>query len=119
MPSGKVFPCARFGSHDKYPIADSTTGKLLPHLNIMKNPLITNPRTYNKCKECSLYTYCNAGCTFQQLQEENGILTKAEPVDSICKLLHICYGQSMRIVNELKDNDLFINMIKGAIKNVG
>lgn len=119
MPDGKVFPCARFGSNNKYPIADSNTGEFLAHSKILRNPLITNPTTYTKCKECSLYKYCNAGCTFQQLQEKDGIVSHSVPVDSICELLHICYSQSIRIVSELKDNALFIDMIKGAIKNVG
>jgi uncharacterized protein len=119
MPSGMVYPCARFGSNDKYPIANSLDGDFLPHSKILRNPLITNPTTYSECKECSIYKYCNAGCTYQQLQEVDGNLTHSKPIDSICRLLHICYKQSIRIVNELKDNDLFIGMIKNSIKNVG
>jgi uncharacterized protein len=118
MPSGKVYPCARFGSNELYPIADSVSGEILyNNINKMKNPLIVNPSTYGKCKKCSLYKYCNAGCMFQQLKNSDD--STAEPLDSICKLLHMCYEQSMRITEELKNNPLFKQMIKGSIKNVG
>jgi len=118
MPSGMVYPCARFGSNKLYPIADSITGKLLDsNINMIKEPLIVNPRHYEKCKSCSLYKYCNAGCTFQQLKNSDSFIS--EPVDSICKLLHMCYEQSMRITRELKDNSLFKEMIQNLIKNVG
>ncbi len=117
MPNGKVYPCARFGSKKIKAIANSNNGILLNDLKKMNDPFITNPRFYEKCKGCSLYKYCNAGCTYQQMK--NGSVYKSEPIDSICKLLHICYEQSIRIMNELKDNDLFIQMIKNSIKNVG
>ena len=116
MPDGKVYPCARFGSKKLFPIADSLTGKLLDNINILNNPMITNPQKYEKCLKCSLYNYCNAGCTFQQLNIEK---LKCEPIDSICKLLHACYEQSIRITKELKTNKMFVDFIKKSIKNVG
>ena len=118
MPDGTIFPCARFGSNEIFKIGDSIKGtldqKVIGHL---KNPYVSNPQYFEECRACSLYKYCNAGCTYQQLKY--GSPGQSTPVDSICQLLHILYGESIRIVEKLKDNDLFKNMIKGAIKNVG
>ena len=117
MPNGKVYPCARFGSNDRSPLANSITGELFDtNINLFKSPLVSNPKHFEKCKKCSLYLYCNAGCTFQQLNPDNNI---SAPIDSICQLLHMCYEQSIRITKELKNNSLFIGMIKNSIKNVG
>ena len=120
MPDGMVYPCARFGSEEVDPIFDTNKNKPYQSLNIYMNPNLTNPRTFHKCSECTLYKYCNAGCTFEQtkgLRQKH--LSHAEPIDSICSLLHILYRESIRIVAELKDNQLFKNLVKGSISNVG
>jgi len=120
MPDGIVYPCARFGSHDVKPLYDSMKnieyGKTI---DIMRSPQVSNPQAYNKCKNCELYQYCNAGCTYQQLKTDEPNANYCEPVESICKLLHILYKQSMRIVHELKGNEVFTEMVKGSIQNVG
>ena len=114
MPNGKVYPCARFGSNDILPIYDSNTGMINENnIKLMNNSNITNPVNYEKCKKCTLFKYCNAGCTFSQLKNY------MEPLDSICKLFHICYSEAIRITNELKDNKLFRDIIVNSIKNVG
>ncbi len=118
MPSGDIYPCARFGNQKLYPIANSVSGTIFDKsINIMREPQVVNPRYYKKCKDCTLYTYCNAGCMFQQIKNSDGFIS--EPLDSVCELLHMCYEQSIRITKELRDNPLFITMIKGSIKNVG
>ncbi len=121
MPDGKVYPCARFGSNELTPIFDSVKGNANPHLDLYMNPKITNPRTFIKCQDCSLYKYCNAGCTFQQTKDLrfSNQFEPSRPLDSICKLLHILYRESIRITDELKDNELFRDMVKSSIKNVG
>lgn len=120
MPDGMVYPCARFGSNDVKPLYDSVNDiEYGSTINIMKSPQISNPRVYNKCKECELSLYCNAGCTYQQLNTDGPNSYYCEPVDGICELLHILYKESMRIVHELKDNELFKQMVKGSIQNVG
>lgn len=119
MPNGRIYPCARFGSNNELAIADSHTGEIFENIKLLNKPEITNPRTYKKCKECTLYTYCNAGCTWQQIRNSKSQLQKSEPLDSICRLLHITYNESIRITEELKNNSLFKDIIRGAVKNVG
>lgn len=118
MPDGKIYPCARFGSNEKFPIADSIEKTIYSTCDKMKISQFYNPATFTKCQECVLNKYCNAGCSFQQLKP-GGKEFESAPVDSICELLKICYSQSMRITRELKDNKLFVEMIKNSIKNVG
>ena len=118
MPDGKVYPCARFGSNERYPIADSEKGLVYNTINILSSPKVINPIHFDRCKSCIIYKYCNVGCTYEQIQNnENGMYS--EPVDNVCKLFHILYEESMRITNILKDNLLFKDIINGAINNIG
>ncbi len=120
MPDGMVYPCARFGSHDMYPICNSATGEMFDTIDILNTPELTNPSTFKECKVCDLYKYCNAGCTYQQLAagSNDGELS-AKPVEGICKLLKILYKESMRITDVLKDNELFKKIITSSIQNIG
>lgn len=120
MPNGMVYPCARFGSNDVNPLYHSINNiEYEDTINIMKSPQISNPRTYDKCKNCELYQYCNAGCTYQQLKTDNPNANYCQPVDSVCELLHILYKQSIRIVHKLRNNKLFKDIVVGSIQNVG
>ncbi|MDX1702279.1 MAG: SPASM domain-containing protein [Melioribacteraceae bacterium] len=121
MPDGKVYPCARYGSTELTPIYDSLEQTEISNLGMYLNPNLTNPQTFLKCQECTLYKYCNAGCTFEQTKHihSNESFMHAKPLDNICSLLHILYRESIRIVDELKDNTLFKNLVEGLIKNVG
>jgi radical SAM protein with 4Fe4S-binding SPASM domain len=118
MPDGKVYPCARFGSNEKYILFDSLT-KSAFNENILKinSDKICNPRSYKKCKECVIRNYCNAGCTWSQL--ENGSGDECVPLDFICELYYSIYDQAIFMVHELKKNKIFKQMIIDAIKNVG
>jgi radical SAM protein with 4Fe4S-binding SPASM domain len=120
MPNGQVYPCARYGSNDLTPIYDSVS-KETDYLGLYMNPSLTNPQVFKKCQDCSLYKYCNAGCTFEQTKHihSDKSFTGAIPVENICKLLHILYKESIRIVHELKDNTTFKQVMKNTIKNVG
>lgn len=118
MPDGKVYPCARFGSNEKIILFDSLK-KLVYKENFTKinDPNVSDIRTFEKCKKCILYNYCNAGCTWSQL----GACTKdsCEPIDTICQLFFSVYEEAIRITHELKNNELFRDMIKRSIQNVG
>jgi len=110
-------------------ISLSISGELLPlgnsyldiynetNIQIMKDPKVNNPRTYDTCIKCDLYYYCNAGCTFEQIN--NGKNGCAEPIENVCKLLKITYRETMRMTNVLKDNTLYKQMLENIIKNVG
>jgi len=116
MPDGKVYPCARFGSKEEYEIFSSTTksenNMIEKNYKKFLNKNITDPRTFDKCKQCILYEYCNAGCTYSQLKN-GGVL------DSVCELYKASYEQAFRIVDELKDNKTFkkiMNNLTGRLK---
>ena len=116
MPDGKVYPCARFGSADENEIFDSFAEDRMVEWNaanytMFVNKNLTDPRTYEKCKECVLYKYCNAGCTYSQLQN-GGIL------DSICELYKASYEQAFRIVDELKDNETFKKIMENMLRRI-
>lgn len=113
MPDGLVYPCARYGTNMEFPLGNSTIKDIYTrNVTYFKNPKISNPQTFTKCKKCELYNYCNAGCTYQQSLGK----TYSEPVDSICQLLKICYRESIWIAKELKDNLIFQNIIKSSLK---
>ena len=116
MPNGKVYPCARFGSSDEYEIFNSfAEDKMVEwwasNYDIFINKTLTDPRTYEKCKSCVLYKYCNAGCTYSQLKN-GGIL------DSVCELYLASYEQAFRIVDELKDNETFKKIMNNMIRRL-
>ena len=121
MPDGKVYPCARYGSNQLTPIFDSFIVKETTNLNLYMNPALSNPRTFEKCQNCSLYKYCNAGCTYEQTKHihSDKSFTGAKPVDNVCKLLHILYREAIRIVGELKHNTIFKEVVKNTLRNVG
>ena len=76
-----------------------------------------NPKTFVECQACSLYNYCNAGCTHSQLV--NGGMEAAKPVESVCSLFHMTYREAIRITSELKDNEIFKNIISNLSKGMG
>lgn len=117
MPDGKVYPCARFGSNQKILLFDSLK-KLMykENLSKMMSPGISDTRSFAKCKECTLYKYCNAGCTWSQGACNNASCT---PIDQVCELFYAVYEESIRITHELRDNSNFKEMIKRTIKNTG
>lgn len=121
MPDGKVYPCARYGSNELTPIFDSIENVKTSNLDLYLRPNLTNPQTFNKCQECTLYKYCNTGCTFEQTKHihADSSFTGAEPVDNICRLLHILYKESIRIVHELKHDTIFKQVMRNTLKNVG
>jgi len=117
-PDGKYFPCARFASGKDYELMDANTKEInYENVNLLKQPKMTDPREFEECQGCSLYNYCNAGCTFSQLK--NGNQERAKPIDSVCKLLKMCYRESGRIMKELKDNETYKYAINNSLNNLG
>ena len=105
LSNGDFYPCARFASKKllKY-TADHDFDYYFKMLN---------PQSYDKCKSCDLYCICNAGCTYSQLREGN------QPVPAVCDLLHILYYEAARIAHEMRDNQLFADMVIQSIRNAG
>lgn len=101
MPDGRLYPCARFGSNDD----ECRTIDPIAWQNIYKE-LVDN------CRDCELYQYCNAGCTWSQIENGN------KPIENICKLLKATYNESFRIVEELKHNKLFKKIFTNLIKEI-
>lgn len=107
MADGKVYPCARFGSLDKdswlFDYEDPKANK--DNFRFFNNPKICKPENFLKCKDCDINKYCNAGCTYSQLKNNNN--ESNEPLDCICKLYKIIYNEALDLCLELKDNMLF------------
>jgi len=116
MPNGKVYPCARFGSKDEYEIFSSITksenNMIEKNYKKFINKNITDPWTFSKCQDCMLFKYCNAGCTYSQL-ENGGVLS------SVCELYKASYEQAFRIVDELKDNMNFKKIMNRIREKIG
>lgn len=97
-PDGNFYPCQRFAQKNinKY------------HKNYDFNYYIEklDPCNYEKCKKCELYRVCNAGCTFEQLKNNN------EPLDSICKLYKIEFEELQRVCFELQDSQTFKRIVR-------
>jgi uncharacterized protein len=118
FPGGMYYPCARFGSYKKFPLYDAKENKpYMDNLDFLKKPEISDPRTYEKCKKCHLYNFCNAGCTYSQMEQFN--FEKCGPVDSVCQLYYILYDVSYRIYNKLKTNRLYTQIIESFMNNCG
>ncbi len=118
MPDGKAYPCARFGSAGEYEIFDSFAEDVYVEWNFDNykkfiNKNFTDPRTFEECKKCVLYKYCNAGCTYSQLNSNGG-----HPLKSICELYKASYEQAFRIVEELKDNETFKKIMENMIRRI-
>ena len=108
MPEGIAYPCARFGSSKKYPIYDFNTKHFYKeNYDIFMKEKNKNPNFYDKCKKCNLYNYCNAGCTFSQMKNENAF----EPLDSICKLYKILYNECFYLFDKIGENKLFLELL--------
>lgn len=106
MPNGNIYPCARFGSEKKdllYEININNKSFYKYDNRIINDKKLYNPKVFEKCKKCELYKYCNAGCTFEQILDNN----EAVPIENICKLFKIIYRESLIIWNELKYNTMF------------
>lgn len=117
---GKFYPCERYSSDDnnKFELYDACLNKLnLENINYLKQPKITNPRYFPKCKKCELYNVCNSGCTHSQMQNSLKLgLDYSEPIDSVCKLLKMCYREAFRVYRELKNYGID-NVLSATMNN--
>jgi len=116
-PYGDWYPCARFASDKSYLLMDRDGKQYPENINKLKQPKFTDPREYKECKECSLYTYCNAGCLFSEMQygkDED----RAKPIDSVCSILKMCYREAMRLMRELKEYETYTSSINSKLKEL-
>lgn len=119
FPNGDIYPCGRFGSAKRYKLYELNKDKLIKFENvILSNPQSYDPCVIEDCKECDIYQWCNAGCSFQQIKEENGELI-AKPIKSICDLYKVIYGEFIYMWNELKDNIVFKRVLMKITKSWG
>lgn len=114
MPNGDMYPCPRFGTNKEFKYCSVYNPDFNNMLELNKTVYI-NPIEIEQCKKCKLYTYCNAGCTYSQLK--NG----SKPLESICKLYHIIYAESLRIFNTFKDKKdyRYLDRIVSQLNNIG
>lgn len=105
MSSGEFYPCARFASKKIMQMDETFSFKYYQDQ--------FNPNNYDKCKSCDLKQVCNAGCTYSQVQNGN------KPLDSVCELFHITYMEAHRVVQELKDEPTFHEIVKMWLANPG
>lgn len=127
---GSIWPCERFRSNNAFKLAESlqnssieddSKGVNYENLKFLKD--ISNPQDYPKCKNCELYKYCNAGCTYSQLKippnlqiadihSSDNLQSNAnlqiceiiEPIDSVCELQRICYKEALRVFKNAGKN---------------
>lgn len=119
FPNGDVYPCARFGNNNKFKLYSISNNKIEKFNNpIIKNENLFNLEKFEKCQNCQLFEFCNSGCSYEQIKEKNNNLI-AEPVDSICKLYHIIYNNFLYMWQELKDNKIFLDLLKSSQNNIG
>lgn len=113
-PHGDWYPCARFASDKSYLLMDRSGKQYPENINKLKQPKFTDPREYKECLNCSLYTYCNAGCLFSEMK--NGKMEdRAKPIDSVCSLLKMCYREAMRLMRELKNEESYTSSISDKL----
>lgn len=105
MHDGSFYPCARFASKDMMKIDENYD------FSYWQDQL--NPANYDKCKSCDLYSVCNTGCSYSQIRNDN------KPLDSICELFHMLQEETQRVVEVLKDNPTFQNVIVNNLKGMG
>lgn len=113
MPNGDMYPCARFGTNKKYcygNIFDDISAASFDEIN---TEVYINPVEIEKCKSCKLYNYCNAGCSYCQLENDK------EPLESVCKLYHIIYIAALKLNNMMKNNSIYKDIIRMKMDNVG
>ena len=105
MPNGEFYPCARFASKKLM--------KMDENFDFKYYQKEFSPENFDKCKSCDLKQVCNAGCTYSQVQNGN------KPLDSVCELYHITYMESHRVLDELKDVELFQDLVVNWLESVG
>lgn len=115
-PENIAYPCARFLSEKRFPIYDLNTGVFNKESieQFSLNNTCNNPLGHEKCKSCELYEVCNTGCKHSEMYEQDGKYL-VEPIDTICELFKINYKESIRVMEELKDNEMFKAFVKNRI----
>lgn len=94
-PDGSFWPCERFRSAGKLKIYDSKTGIIKENIDWVSEKRNTDPRTFDSCKNCEIYDFCNVGCTFSEYNE--GDWSKREPITTLCEILKLTYNEAMRV----------------------
>lgn len=115
LPGGEFFPCARFATEKMYPLYKNEDELNLEVLNDLLNPLKTDPREFEECKECPIKTFCNGGCSYSFL--ENGNWERSKPIENLCLLYKLIFKETIRLERELKDNELWKNYYQQHILN--
>lgn len=104
-PAGVIYPCSRFYSNAKMPLVDCNTGHFYDE-NIAVFYNTSDTRTWEKCKKCSLYRFCNAGCNYSQMRQND--FKYLTPVDSVCRMMKISYKHAYVYYQECKRNHIDI-----------
>ena len=112
---GKYYPCERFSSLKQHLLYDAVKDEFYDSIDILKQPKYTDNREFPECKACVLYQFCNAGCTWSQL-EYGKKEDRAKPVDSVCRLLKMSYREAFRVYKELVPYGID-NILEQTLKN--
>lgn len=119
LPDGVFYPCARYGTDKEYPLYDTNTNMFFKeNFEFLNQSKFCNPIVYDECKDCDIRLACTGGCNYSLAK--NGNFERAKPIDQVCELYKAIYYETLRIHNELKDNNFYkkyINIIIGEIKN--
>lgn len=97
---GNFWPCERFRSAGKFQLSDGYN-LIKENLDFLKDPKISDPKTFDECKTCEIYEFCNMGCTFSEMKEQS--MQGRSPVKSVCELLKHSYKWAMWVFQNSND----------------
>ena len=107
-PVGTIYPCTRFYSNNKFPLYDCINDiSFDDNIKFLQN--VSDPRNHEKCKKCSIYKYCNAGCSYSTLEKNN--FKSHEPIDSVCEMLRISYKYAYKYYKSISSNANYLEYI--------
>lgn len=100
-PDGEYYACARFASKNIFKYTDDLNfDEIAEDLDIYN---------YNKCKACEIYYYCNQGCVYSQLRNDN------EPLDSFCEIYKFIVKEMIRANHILKKSKFYMDILRGEL----
>ncbi len=120
-PGGIFYPCARFASNKEYPLINTTIDLIhWDNIKSLYSPVVYDPRSFQKCNDCSLYNICNAGCTYSQLKynqnKTEDTIIKSLPITNVCKLYNIIF-ENVNYFTKSVNHKIIQNILKGVFKN--
>ncbi len=135
---GSIWPCERFRSRNKLCLYKDNE-YFWENIKLLNSKEISNPQTYNECKNCELYGVCNSQCLYsmvkfskkQNIPDNNfsdnigksnlsdNIGISINPIKSVCELFRLTYKEAFRVYKESNQRyrDYIHNQIMQGFNN--